>query len=126
MLEELLLEHMNHPDVGAQIKELRKHVLDHEADKPFYVNMIRHLAKDHPILKPNYCPPSRPKKEKVSQFLNDKALECYQNALQDMPILKQGNKSKIKRGGIVGSLEKQRVAKSSVKVMQEELKKRDA
>ena len=35
--------------------------------------MIRHFAKDHEILKANYCPPSRPKKEKGSQFVSDQA-----------------------------------------------------
>ena len=45
-----------------------------DADKQFYVVLIRHFHKDHPILQPNYCPPAKPKKEKQSQFTSHSSI----------------------------------------------------
>ena len=61
ILDDLLAQKSDHPEVGPYIVELRKHVSEREADKQFYLSLIRHFAKDHEIFRPEYCPPIRPK-----------------------------------------------------------------
>ena len=77
MLVKVLGQHVTHPDFGAQITELQNHVISREADKFFYVCMIRKFEPDHEIFKPNYMPPSKPRKVKDSQFISESALEMY-------------------------------------------------
>ena len=70
MLVKVLGEHVNHPDFGSQITNLRTHIIEREADKQFYVCMIRKFNPAHDILRSDYCPATRPAKVKSSQFLN--------------------------------------------------------
>ena len=62
ILDKLLLQHSSHEEFGPKVNELRKHLLLREADKNFYLVMIRHFDKDNFIFAPGYCPPARPKK----------------------------------------------------------------
>ena len=113
MLIDVLSEHIDHPEFGKQITELREHVIAREADKNFYACMIRKFNPAHEILSANYIAPTRPRKEKDSQFMCEESLQMYQAALMNMPKLKSGKaSSKIKRGGIVGSLNRPRTAQS--------------
>ena len=62
ILDKLLDQHSNHAEFGPKVKELRKHLFLREADKNFYLVLIRHFDKDNSIFAPGYCPPTRPKK----------------------------------------------------------------
>ena len=125
ILDKLLLQHLDHVEFGSRVNELRKHLLLREADKTFYLVLIRHFDKDNFIFQPGYCPPARPKKESQSQFLSQKSLELYQKALESVPALIQGKRGRLKRGGIVGQLEKPKVMPKA-KSMKAELQEKQA
>ena len=57
--------------------------------------------------------------------MNQESLELYRKALEAVPALHQNKKGKLKRGGILGSIQKPK-ASVSIKKMKEEIAKKDA
>ena len=101
-------------------------MISRDADKQFYLVLIRHFHKESPLLQPNYVPPKTPKKEQDSQFLSEAALNCYQNALKDMPQLIRGKRGKTRPGGILSSLSRPKTIKVSVQEMRKQLEDKNA
>ena len=50
ILDKMLEMNEKHEDVGPQVAELRKHLMQREADKSFYLMMIRHFDEVNDIL----------------------------------------------------------------------------
>lgn len=87
--------------------------------------MIRHFDKEHDFFKPGYAPPSRQKKIHESKLLDEKTLECYKVALQDMPQLMHGSVGKKNRQGIVKALNRPALPTSHFQKLKQELKEKD-
>ena len=109
MLKEMLVavvhSHINDGhELKVKLKVLLPFLEQKDADKSWYLVMLRHFHKESDIFAANYVPPQKPSKAKAEERVNADVVSLYAAALQGMPRLKGSGAKAAKRvGGVLNA-----------------------
>ena len=98
ILVSILKKHVDHHQHGEAVRQLGHYLVEKEADKNFYVVLIRFFDAENELFHPNYEPPKKQRMSKKDTAEEaQKYIELYSKALSGLPTLhgSSGKKSRL-------------------------------
>ena len=89
---------MDHHQHGEAIRQLGHYLVEKQADKNFYVVLIRFFDSENELFHPSYEPPKKQRMQKKETAADtQKVMELYSKALTGLPTLHRssGKKSRL-------------------------------
>ena len=121
ILVQILKAHVDHHQHGDAVRRLGHYLVEKEADKNFYVVLIRFFDAGNVLFHQSYQPPKKQKvHKKETAEETEKVMELYSKAMAGMPTL-HGGSSRKTRLNLFSSLGQPKPLLSKTERLQSEL-----